>query len=485
MSKEKFTDTMVLGSGHSILTSHAPSYNIPIEDVVNKHYEASKINKEDINKFGLFGANSNYNTFYPDATPSQFNPKEEEFIEPIFRLLSACIVSKNYMPTEFPEDVLKASMNLLVGQSVNCDHQTEVANAIGSVKSVVWQDSYEVDGITIPGGINGVLKIDGISNPRIARGIYMNPPSIHSNSVTVQFEWEPSHKFKDPYEFWDKIGTYDEKGELIRRIATRIISYKETSLVSHGADPFAQLIIDNKILNPAYAGAVYYSFSEQPIQKEEVKNKLAYYDFKGNQEIDIMYNTGNSFNKNKPQSKTNMNETQNFIEQLFGEGLLSLGEGNTPSIEMALTQIRSMVSDIAKYKEDLSNKDTEISGLKGQVASYQETIESNKLMVNIGTSYFKEVREKAIANYKKLTGDNIDQNIISLLEAEGTSLQTLISLDKMYTQQLEEKFPLHCSKCGSKEISRASSVSTDENTEDKGSSSINDTLGNIAKSKLK
>lgn len=106
-------------------------------------------------------------------------------------------------------------------------------------------------------------------------------------------------------------------------------------------------------------------------------------------------------------------------------------------------------------------------------------------MVNIGTSYFREVREKAIANYKKLTGDNIDQNIISLLEAEGTSLQTLISLDKMYTQQLEEKFPLHCSKCGSKEISRASSVSTDENTEDKGSSSINDTLGNIAKSKLK
>ena len=53
----------------------------------------------------------------------------------------------------------------------------------------------------------------------------------------------------EEWEFYDKLGTIAEDGTMVRRIATRIISYKETSLVSHGADPFAQLIKDNKINN--------------------------------------------------------------------------------------------------------------------------------------------------------------------------------------------------------------------------------------------
>lgn len=483
MSKKIYTDTMVLGSGHSILSSHVPSYNIPINEVSDRFYEASKIDKESVDKFGLFGSNINYNTYYPDVTPKQFNPNEEEFIEPMFRLLSACIVSKNYNPTEFPEKVLKDSMHLLVGQTVNCDHETDVANAIGSVKSVVWQNSYTIDGVEIPAGINGVLKIDGVSNPRIARGINMDPPSIHSNSVTVQFEWKPSHQFEKEWEFYDKLGTYAEDGTMVRRIATRIISYKETSLVSHGADPFAQLVVDNKILNPEYAGAVYYSFSEAPINKEDIKNKLAYYDFKGNQEIDIMYNTINSYNKNKPQSKTNMDEK--FLETIFGEGLLSLAEGDKPSMELALSQIKGMVSEITQLKESLGNRDTEIANLKNEVSNHQNIIESNKEMVNIGTQHLKEVRDNAITSYKKLMGENIDDNILALIESDSTSVQTLISLNKMYESQLEEKFPLHCSDCGSKNVSRASSVVEEENKEAEKNDSVVDVLGDIAKNKLK
>ena len=70
---------------------------------------------------------------------------------------------------------------MLVGQTVNCDHSTDVANAIGSVKQTFWQESFKQDGIVIPAGINGVLKIDAKANPRLARGILMDPPSIHSN----------------------------------------------------------------------------------------------------------------------------------------------------------------------------------------------------------------------------------------------------------------------------------------------------------------
>lgn len=125
---------------------------------------------------------------------------------------------------------------------------------------------------------------------------------------------------------------------------------------------------------------------------------MAYYDFKGNQEIDIMYNTINSYNKNKPQSKTNMDEK--FLETIFGEGLLSLAEGVKPSMELALSQIKGMVSEITQLKESLGNKDTEIANLKNEVSNYQNVIESNKEMVNIGTQHLKEVRDNAIASYK-------------------------------------------------------------------------------------
>ena len=196
-----------------------------------------------------------------------------------------------------------------------------------------------------------------------------------------------------------------------------------------------------------------------------------------------MYNTINSYNKNKPQSKTNMDEK--FLETIFGEGLLSLAEGVKPSMELALSQIKGMVSEITQLKESLGNKDTEIANLKNEVSNYQNVIESNKEMVNIGTQHLKEVRDNAIASYKKLMGENIDDNILALIESDSTSIQTLTSLNKMYENQLEEKFPLHCSDCGSKNVSRASSVVEEENKEAEKNDSVVDVLGDIAKNKLK
>lgn len=55
-------------------------------------------------------------------------------------------------------------------------------------------------------------------------------------------------------EFYQKLGTYDSKGEMVRRIVTEVVRYLETSLVSHGADSFAQKIgSDGKIVNPTFA----------------------------------------------------------------------------------------------------------------------------------------------------------------------------------------------------------------------------------------
>lgn len=483
----KFTDTMILSGGHSVMANHLPG-TIPLQSFSENYFKSTKVDTE---KYGLFGANTDYNTYYPNVTKEDLNPKDSEFIEPVFRLLSNCIVAKDYNPTEFPEEVLKASMNLLVGQTVNCDHETEIGNAIGSVKSVSWQDSYKADnGVVIPGGINGVLKIDAKANPRIARGILMDPPSIHSNSVTVMFEWEKSHNMSDA-EFREKFNTKLDDGSLVRRIAKKIIAYRETSLVSHGADPFAQIIANGKINNPDYAGARYYSYADvQPMDLDTLKTKISYYDFKGLHQVDTMHNTSKFINEGNqnPQNNNNMNEVEKFLEQLFGQDMLSLAEGSTPTVELALSQIKYVISENQSLSEAKTKAEGEVTSLKEEVDSLKETIKLNEKMVSLGEAHLKDVREATIASYKKTVDeDKVDANILSLLEADTTNVETLLSLKATYDAQVEEKFPLHCADCGSKNVNRASSMA---NTDTEGSQAGKDTgynivsvMKNIAKTK--
>ena len=481
--------TLTLGADHSMMVNNLPR-GLSGKRFIEKYPMDQKLTKDSVEKFGLFSSDIDYNTYFPDVNPEQFTPEKDEFIEPVFRLLSNCIVSKNYMPTEFPADVLKASMPLMVGQTVNCDHETNIGNAIGTVKEVFWQESYTVDGHEIPAGINGVLKIDGKANPRIARGINMDPPSIHSNSVTVQFEWEPSHKFKDPNEFWDRLGTYDEKGEMVRRIATKIISYKETSLVSHGADPFAQKVDQNNhIVNPGYASSVYNSFSEEVKQKISTR-VIPHYDFKSFGEVAVMYNTSKTYiegttpqedpkSNNNKTSKTMNKELQEFLELLFGENMLSLAEGTTASTEIALSAVKAMIQENKDLQESKTTAENSVQSLKDEVAQLKKTAAENASFIEIGQNHFKETKEAALASYRKLVGEGKeDANIIALIESLD-SLSSIKSLKASYDAQLEEKFPLQCADCGSKNVNRASSVTTqnkDDNDKVRTTADVLDTL---------
>lgn len=490
------TDVMVLGASHALMVSNVPDVVIK-GNSLSKHFFGSTSNfndtknvKESLEKFGLFGGSMNVNSFMPDVTSEMLKPQDSDFIEPMFRLLSAAVVAKKYNPTEFPEEVLKESMPLLLGQTVYCDHESDVGNAVGAVSSVEWQDSYQEDGIIIPAGINGVLKIDGVSNPRIARGIMMDPPSIHSNSVTVEFTWEPSHQFEDLYEFYSKLGTYGEDGQMIRRIATKIIGYKETSLVWHGADPFAQIIKNGKLNNPAYAGSQYYSFSEEKAAEANSPSKrVAMYDFKSFSEKLPKYNTSQSYNEGvKKDNHTNqlnkqsMKDLQQFLESLFGENLLTLNdtEGKEVTADMALSQVKNLVQqnkDLIASKGDLEN---EITSLKEEKSNLEKEVAKYKVGHESWAEHVKSFREDTVAQYRKVMGDKVDENIISLLEGENTTFETLAALRKTYDAQLEEKFPMQCAECGSHNVNRASSVSEGEAKSDKVESRKADTTASVA-----
>lgn len=485
--QKTYIDSLTIDGGHSILTSHVPE-KIGARKFVENYYKWNKPTPEAITQFGLFGSDLNYHTYYPDVTAEELHPKDDEFIHPLFRLLSATIVSKNWNPTDFGHipGVLKNSMNLLLGQTVNCDHSTDIGNAIGAVSEVIWQEGYKDGKINIPAGINGVLKIDGKANPRIVRGILMEPPSIHSNSVTVQFSWEQSHPDMSINDFLDKLGTYDSKGQMVRRIVTNIIRYHETSLVSHGADPYAQKITEGgKLNNPIFADRTWNSYAEYTNSKDKI---YTFEDYKepNTDDTPTDNNKGKTqFQEESPKNNNNSNITQmnqelkEFLESLFGTGCLTLAEGQEQTQENALAAIKAMVAnqsnqqaELATLNETVTNLTTERDSLQEQVTNLNAKVASLEPKAIIGIQYLTSLRENCVATYRKLHGDKADDTIINMLNAETTGVQTLESLQKDYTTRLEEKFPLKCAKCGSHDVSRASSI-------DEGSKSKEDTTHNL------
>lgn len=475
---KSYIDSLTVDQGHVILTSHVPD-KVGAQKFCENYYAWNKPTPEAITQFGLFGSDLNYHTYYPDVTPEELHPKDTEFITPIFRLLSATIVSKNWCPTDFGhnEGVLKASMNLLLGQTVNCDHSTDVGNAIGSVSEVLWQEAYKDGKILIPAGINGVLKIDGKSNPRIARGILMEPPAIHSNSVTVQFKWEQSHPDLSREEFYNQLGTYDKKGVLVRRIVTEIIRYHETSLVSHGADPYAQKISkDGKLNNPIFADRTWSSYAEY----QEDRNKIyTFEDYKevttndtpaGNNKGETSSQKESPANNNNLTNKSTMDkELQAFLESLFGEGKLTLAEGQEMNQANALLAIQNLVqsqatqaTEITSLTEKVTNLTTERDQLNEKITSLNAEVAVLKPQAELGKNYIASLREEAVATYRKLNGDQADETIINMLNAETTGVQTIKSLHADYTKRLNEKFPMKCAECGSTNVSRASSAKEGE-----------------------
>lgn len=491
-------DSMVIGQGHTIMAGYIPEA-VGAKAFSENYYKWKNPTPDSIAQFGFWGGDIDYNTYYPNLDKSELTPKDEEFIEPMFRLLSETIVSKNWNPTDFGQNgVLKASMKMLLGQTVNCDHETNIGNAIGAVSQVMWQESYKDGSFTIPAGINGILKIDGKANPRIARGILMEPPSIHSNSVTVQFKWDKSHPQMDDKEFYQKLGTYDSKGVMVRRIVTEIVRYLETSLVSQGADSFAQKIgSDGKIINPTFAKRTWASYEEYRDDKSkqyfftDYKSDLTSYQEKNDTQGSFNDNDANDNHSNK----NNMNEELlKFLESLFGDNMLTLEEGKEMNQENVIACIQTLVSSRNELQTSVDNLTTEKTSLTEQITNLNAEVANLKEMATVGKNHIASLRESAVETYKKLMGENADETIVTMLNAETTGITTLVSLTKDYQARLEEKFPLTCSKCGSKDVNRASSIAeddtegktgTEDTTQNQEPSSTSSVLDGLYKKKLK
>lgn len=156
--------------------------------------------------------------------------EDEQYIYPAFRALSK-IVIPGYFLNFALGDVLKNATQLLLHQTVYPNHDRDVNQWLGVVSETMWSETEE------PNGIDIVLKIDKKESPRIAAGLKMRPPAIHSGSVGVRFKWQKSHPELE--NFWYKLGA-EVDGKLVTIDVTEITGFDEFSLVYQGGDPFAK-----------------------------------------------------------------------------------------------------------------------------------------------------------------------------------------------------------------------------------------------------
>lgn len=413
--------------------------------------------KLDIGKFGLFEVSSpNFNTYFPDVSQEDLSPKDEDFVYPIYRALSSTLINK-YGPIDFGADktLLQRTMGKLIGQSLYTNHEAVVGNELGVVLDVDWQESRKNNGINIPAGINARLKVDGKSNPKMARGMMMDPPSVHSTSVTVEFAWEPSHKNMEKDEFFEKLGSFDDDGKMIKRNVSDIRAYHELSFVAHGADPYAQKIDQaGNINNPNYAS------TSAGFSAEDYQSLGHYIDFK-----DVTYYQIEGFNKstninNKPKSRK-MDETlMKFLREQLELSADATEEQITQELQAKLPEFKTTGSSVTQLEDELTELKEKYPEGTVILSSEDEAKLAKFDEVNtIAETALTSTRNECEKLYKLSVDNKVDDGILKLIKE--ANFDTIAILSKQYKQTVEAKFQATCEKCGSTEITRASSQTAD------------------------
>lgn len=359
-----------------------------------------------------------------EQLPTSAAIEDSDFLDVKYRALSAAILDDR--PIDFSNvAVLKRSMKKLNSQTVYKDHETSVDNWVGTVSGTEWDKGND----EIPPGINANLKIDIVKDPMLARGIMQG--AIHSASVTVSFEWKPSHpKLMEDNSFFNRLGeTVDD--EMVRIVVTDIEKYWEISLVWQGADQYAKRVENQSTKNPS-------DHRELDIKNSEQKETIAEF----SRETEIL-----QFNKETSMDKIlkSINETlkTEFTEENFESSFSSYLATSESTHQEALS----------KLKEEFSKLE---GSFKEEIASLKSKLEAQKIDVENGRRYLEDERKEAIRLYKISKGEPAINDLI-IKTLEKADLDVAQAWKASFQDDVEAKFPSRCKKCNSQEISKQSS----------------------------
>lgn len=429
-----------------------------------------------LEEFG-WGNSNNSNVYHPDANAEAIAPKPEDYINVPFRLISATTVAAGtWRATEFPEDVLEASMAMLDGKPLYPSHDTdELENIIGHVSAPKWSAKKRVDGMTIPAGIDGIVSIDTKTNPKIARHVLAG--DIGSNSVTVMFNWKPSHQYEKEWEFSDALGTMHPDGTMVRRIVTEILAYYESSLVFLGADPYAKALDDKgnpkNIDKPRTYNAAF-SLEAEAVKKGYIDNKTFEADQPLTKELLTLSNAYSQTNQTK---KTMPPKILALVlaflglekpEQLTDDHAAQLGLLNPDKLaKLKADQKAALSLTGGAALEGLAETHalvpkTELEGYKAEISQAKETLatkESEIVALKAQAQVSLELQTKQRAEVERLytiANGTPSKAMLSLMEK--ATLEELDEMAKQYGGKAVKEFGGHCKSCGSNEITFQQSV---------------------------
>jgi len=425
----------------------------------------------------------------------------EDFIGFPFRHLTATIVGAGtWKATEFSEKVLRRSAKLLTHKPVFVNHTLETNNNVGANGQIKFVPASG----NIPAGLEGPIWIDGKLHQDITRKLSAFPvPSIQSVSVTVSYEWEPSHEFTDSsgdpdgWEFERQIGRMVD-GKMVRRVVTKIIDFYETSLVWLGADPYAKILGDDgSPINVEWSNVVKKSsFEKDPlldqykkgglmlvvddsISKENiVKLKSA-----GDDELERKRNLAlknEQINRKKMQDKLIA-----ALAKKLGMDSTELTESHIDGIIIASPNHKTELDAAKKLAKDKGDKLTlvqsELDAAKETIEEFSKICASDDLeefskevalesvleTAKFGHKVLEAKREECIAKYKLSLGEGKEPNETMVETLKTCSVEVLDAHLEQYGSRALEDFGATCSKCGTGDyISMRSTVSEGDEGKD-------------------
>lgn len=343
------------------------------------------------------------------------DPVENDFIFATFRALSATILADR--PIDFTDEkMLKAAVSKLNGQTVFKDHNTSVNNWVGRVESSHWDDTTA----GFPSGINAILKLDTVKDPMTVRGVLQG--AIHSASVTVSFEWKPSHPaLMETGTFFDHLGEEIE-GETVRIIVTKIDKFWEISLVWQGADEFAKQIGEDG--HPVQ--------QSQHLQTIAAKASIPEKNIKNNEEL-IMH----------PLNK--------LLKDTFG---VDVTEKNFTEVLNQHVETESK-AHMQKSRQEVAGLQSQVEQGRNRIAELETKVSNLEPQATLGRQYLEDERKESIRLYRLAKGEEVSEAILKTLEK--ADLDIAQAFKQEFQKEVETKFPNRCAKCGGTDIRRQSS----------------------------
>ena len=416
-------------------------------------------------------------------------PVQDDFFLFPFRQLSQTIVGGgSWKATDFSADgVLKKSKKLLVGKPAYLNHNQQVGKEIGTIGDAEWAEPYKhSSGIMVPAGIEAPFILDKNvgDNSDLIRKMMAPISPVQCCSVSVFFDWEASHEFKDQSDFYWQIGNMIDE-EMVRRNVTKIIDYVESSLVWMGADPFARLLDDNGKVVSIDRTAMYAKnqFADEP-DNRKFDSERTYFVFDCFDKEKFLHLSASSSKKTDPKPKDTVmfpDEILAFLAVGFGITVEDIKAGKLDKAKADKFKIVSAdsfaamktktdfdvlvgekkVSDdaLAALKLDKTKVDADLVAMTSEKAKLEP-------LAKVGENVLTLAKAEAKRVYTIFAKEKAEKVILDELEAE-TDMVKLDAKIKTFGGKAITEFGGKCAKCGGTDINFRSSTSKEEDHETK------------------